>query len=102
MQEEINQRFFSEHPTDALNIPVYANGVSLDGLVGYTDKAIVDKESITISARGTIGDCCVRKAPFVPIVCLITIIPTENIKTEFLYYALSKLLLKIMELPFHS
>ena len=95
-------KVFSEHPTDALNIPVYANGVSLDGLVGYTDKAIVDKESITISARGTIGYCCVRKIPFVPIVRLITIIPTENIKTEFLYYALSKLLLKIMELPFHS
>ena len=33
---------------------------------------------------------------------LITIIPTENINTEFLYNALSKLLLKIMELPFHS
>ena len=82
-------KIFSEHPTEDLNIPIYANGVSLDGLVGYTDKAVVDKESITISARGTIGYCCVRKTPFVPIVRLITIIPTEYIKTEFLYYALS-------------
>ena len=82
-------KVFSEHPTDTLKTPVYANGVSLDGLVGYTDKAVVNKESITISARGTIGFCCVRKTPFVPIVRLITVIPNENIKTEFLYYALS-------------
>lgn len=82
-------KVFSEHPTDTLNIPVYANGVSLNGLVGYTDKAIVDKESITISARGTIGFCCIRQTPFVPIVRLITIIPTEEIRTRYLYYALS-------------
>ena len=82
-------KVFSEHPTDVLNIPVYANGVSFDGLVGYTDKATVEKESITVSARGTIGFCCVRRTPFVPIVRLITIIPIESIKTEFLYYALS-------------
>ena len=82
-------KVFSEHPTGSLNIPVYANGVSLNGLVGYTDKAIVDKESITISARGTIGFCCIRQTPFVPIVRLITIIPTEEIRTRYLYYALS-------------
>ena len=82
-------KVFSEHPTDTLKTPVYANGVSLDGLVGYTDKAVVNKKSITISARGTIGFCCVRNTPFVPIVRLITVIPNENIKTEFLYYALS-------------
>ena len=82
-------KVFSEHPTDTLKTPVYTNGVSLDGLVGYTDKAVVNKKSITISARGTIGFCCVRNTPFVPIVRLITVIPNENIKTEFLYYALS-------------
>ena len=82
-------KVFSEHPTDTLKIPIYANGVNLDGLVGYTDKAIVDKESITISARGTIGFCCIRQTPFVPIVRLITIIPTEEIRTRYLYYALS-------------
>lgn len=81
-------KLFAEYQTEQLSIPVYANGISLDGLVGYTDKAIVEEESITISARGTIGFCCVRKSPFVPIVRLITLIPSEDIKTEYLCYVL--------------
>lgn len=82
-------KVFSEQPTEKLQVPIYANGISRDGLVGYTDKATVECESITISARGTIGFCCIRKTPFVPIVRLITIIPTQGVKLEYLYYALN-------------
>ena len=84
-------QLFSEYKTNELNIPVFANGISKDGLVGYTDNAIVNQECITISARGTIGYCCVRKTPFVPIVRLITIIPNNEINTKFLYYAISNI-----------
>jgi type I restriction enzyme S subunit len=44
----------------------------------------VIERSITISARGTIGFCCVRETPFVPIVRLITITPSKEINLYYL------------------
>jgi type I restriction enzyme S subunit len=61
------------------NIPIYSNGIKDNGLYGYTDNAVITKPSITVSARGTIGFCCVRFFPFTPIVRLITITPFENV-----------------------
>ena len=40
--------------------------------------------SITISARGTIGFCCIRETPFVPIVRLITITPSREFELSYL------------------
>lgn len=40
--------------------------------------------SITISARGTIGFCCIREVPFVPIVRLITITPSKEFELYYL------------------
>ena len=79
---------FSEEATSILKVPVYANGVQNDGLCGFTDKCVVEKECVTVSARGTIGFCCIRTIPFVPIVRLITLIPSQSIDLKFLYYAL--------------
>ena len=45
---------------------------------------MVTEPSITISARGTIGFCCIRKTPFVPIVRLITITPYNEINLYYL------------------
>ena len=80
---------FSERQTDICCVPVYGNGVTNDGLCGYTDHYVVNERCLTVSARGTVGYCCVRNDPFVPIVRLITIIPQESIGVEFLCYALS-------------
>lgn len=80
---------FSERQTDICCVPVYGNGVTNDGLCGYTDHYVVNERCLTVSARGTVGYCCVRNEPFVPIVRLITIIPQESIGVEFLCYALS-------------
>ena len=79
---------FSKIKTDKLNIPVYANGIELDGLQGYTDKATIIENAITISARGTIGFICKRLEPYCPIVRLISVIPKDDIYLDFLYYAL--------------
>ena len=80
---------FSEQHTDTCCVPVYANGVVNNGLCGYTDHSMVTQKCLTVSARGTIGFCCVRTEPFVPIVRLITIIPNNVIICEYLYYAIS-------------
>ena len=69
-------------------IPIYSNGIENEGLYGFTDKAKIFKESITISARGTIGYTCLRQKPYCPIVRLISIIPKDNqlIDSNYLYF----------------
>lgn len=71
--------------TDKCQVPIYSNGVTDDGLFGYTSKAKINEESITISARGTIGFTALRMHPYTPIVRLISIIPNDNNMIEFLY-----------------
>ncbi|MBF0350214.1 MAG: restriction endonuclease subunit S [SAR324 cluster bacterium] len=72
--------------TETNCIPVYSNGISNDGLYGYTDKPKINEESVTVSARGTIGYICLRLEPYVPIVRLISIIPIKNyLSTKYLF-----------------
>lgn len=80
---------FSEVKNFEFNIPVYANGETNDGLQGYTNKAKVNEQAVTVSARGTIGYAVLRKEPFVPIVRLLTLIPKKDLlDIGFLYYYL--------------
>ena len=72
--------------------PIYSNGLSDEGLYGFTDKPKIFKESVTVSARGTIGFVCLRHIPYVPIVRLVTLIPkTEFISAKYLYLWLKQL-----------
>ena len=76
----------SDKKTPDCNIPIYSNGIDNEGLYGYTNRPRITENSITISARGTIGFVCLRTEPYVPIVRLISIVPThENISAYFLY-----------------
>ena len=66
--------------------PIYSNGTFQDGLYGYTNEAKIFEESVTVSARGTIGFVCLRDEPYTPIVRLITLIPKYRIITaKYLY-----------------
>ncbi len=69
-------------------IPVYANGIENDGLYGYTNKPVITHESVTISARGTVGFVFLRRTPYVPIVRLLSVIPFE-LSAVYLYYCLN-------------
>ena len=75
---------YEKNPTDICNIPIYSNGIENNGLYGFTNKPRVIEPSITISARGTIGFCCIRETPFVPIVRLITITPSKKFELYYL------------------
>ena len=80
---------FSEVVTDKYSIPVYANAEKDNGLYGYTDTARVSVPCVTVAARGTIGFVAKRMEPFLPVVRLITVIPSEEkITLDYLYYAL--------------
>ena len=74
--------------TAEYSIPIFSNGEDKAGLYGYTDSARVTEQSITVSARGTIGYAAIRTEPFVPIVRLITLVPNQNVvDIRYLYYA---------------
>ena len=77
---------FSEVKTGVCNTPVYANGIENKGIYGYTTKPVINAKSITISARGTIGYCFLRKRPYVPIVRLIVVIPHDEVTTQYLFH----------------
>lgn len=74
---------FSKEKTNLFSIPVVANGETNDGILGYTNKAVIKEKSLTISGRGTIGFSVVRTEPYVPIVRLLVITP---LKKTNLYY----------------
>lgn len=78
----------SERQTKEYPYPIYSNGTDGKALYGFTNVSVVSSPAITISARGTIGFVALRKTPFVPVVRLLTLIPNDNVNTEYLYYCL--------------
>lgn len=79
---------FSIIPTDKYKIPIFSNGIEENSLYGFTNIAKVDKKSVTISARGTIGYVSYREEPYFPIVRLLCLIPRGDIVVKYLYYLL--------------
>ncbi len=80
---------FSEVKTDICKIPIFSNGIENDGLYGYTDKPAINKESVTVSARGTVGFVCFRGEPYLPIVRLLSITPKDtHLTAKYLFYYL--------------
>ena len=78
--------------TEVCSYPIYSNGLSDEGLYGYTDEPKILDESVTVSARGTIGFVCLRHIPYVPIVRLVTLIPNKDIiSAKYLYLWLKQL-----------
>ena len=82
---------FSEEKSEKCKIPIYSNGLENKGIYGYTDKATIFEKCVTVSARGTIGYCCLRDEPFVPIVRLLVVIPNDQNMVDYLYRQLKDL-----------
>lgn len=80
------------NPTDEYQIPIYSNWLENNWLYGFTNKARVEKECITISARWTIWFPIERKNPFYPIVRLLVLIPKTNLSlNKYLVSVIKKL-----------
>ena len=78
---------YTTRKTDENTIPIYSNGVENEGLYGYTNCGKITKPAFTVSARGTIGISFRRYTPYVPIVRLLSIVPTSNVvDLDYLYY----------------
>ncbi|WP_405077228.1 restriction endonuclease subunit S [Limosilactobacillus reuteri] len=76
--------------TDMCSVPIFSNGISNNGLYGYTNESKINQQAVTVSARGTIGFVCLRETPYYPIVRLISAIPKGNITHRYLYLWLRK------------
>lgn len=75
---------FTKVATDDRNIPVVANGVTDDGILGYTGLAKAPAETITVAGRGTIGFCTYRDYEYCPIVRLIVVEPSIGVNPKYL------------------
>ena len=84
---------FSKKKTEECQIPIYSNGIEKNGLYGFTNLPRVTESAVTISARGTIGFSCIRRTPFLPIIRLITIIPSTQLDITFVQYAVRKFMI---------
>lgn len=78
---------FTEEADETHNIPVVANGVVDEGIIGYTATARFSGETVTVAGRGTIGFSVYRTYAFFPIVRLIVIQPKDFVKAAYIKYA---------------
>ena len=83
---------FSKEKTKNNSIPVIANGETNNGVIGYTDEAVIFQKSLTVSGRGTIGFSVIRDTPYYPIVRLLVLIPKQFINIKYLKIAMTALL----------
>ena len=73
--------------TNDCSVPIFSNGTTNEGLYGYTNFPVIVKQSVTISARGSVGYTVLRRTPFVPIVRLISVIP-HNVYVGYVFFYL--------------
>ncbi len=71
-------------------IPVVANGVTDEGILGYTATATAPKNSITVAGRGTIGFSVHRIYDYCPIIRLIVIEQSSFIEPKYLQLIMVK------------
>ncbi len=80
---------FLSYRNELYKYPIYGNGIENKGLLGYSKDHLIDGESITISARGTIGHIEYRNEKYLPVVRLIVLtFKAKDYDTKYLYYAL--------------
>ena len=82
---------FVEKADDKRKIPVIANGVSNDGILGYTAIPTAKANTITVAGRGTIGFSVYRNYEYCPVVRLIVIEQCEGIYPPYLQCVLQAL-----------
>ncbi|QZX48904.1 restriction endonuclease subunit S [Mycoplasma sp. E35C] len=68
--------------------PLIGNGKGENSILGYTSKAVITKECVTISGAGTIGYPEYRNYSFYPLDHVACLIPFLNNDAKFIRYAL--------------
>lgn len=72
-------------------IPVVANAVTNDGIIGYTSIATANAGTLTVAGRGTIGFTCYRDYDYCPIVRLLVIDVADQIYPQYIKFVFQRL-----------
>lgn len=72
--------------TEEYQIPVVANGLQEDGIIGYTNIENEKAGTVTVSGRGTIGHSVLRDYSYYPVIRLIVLSPNKVILSAYLKY----------------
>ena len=81
---DVKKNNFSHVKTSKYQYEVFSNGINNKGLYGYTSKALYPANSLTVSARGTIGQAFYRDKDFDAVIRLLVLIPkNDNIQPKF-------------------
>lgn len=84
---DVKKQYFSKFRTSAYPYEIFSNGIENRGHYGYTSLAVFPGNSVTVTARGTIGQAFYREAPYDAIIRLLVLSPkSENIKPKFYEY----------------
>ena len=73
----------SDVQSDRHPYPIYANGLSQEGLYGFCNYAENRPGSITVTARGTLGKASCRDTPFAAIGRLLVLVPKVRMDARF-------------------
>jgi len=76
----------SQKKEDIYNIPIISNGIGERSIYGWTNIEKINRPSVTISARGTIGWVNLILEPFYPIVRLLVLTPKTQVNITYIYY----------------
>lgn len=78
---------FQENKDEHHFVPVIANGVENNGIIGYTSFSKHFENTLTIAGRGTIGFPFLRNYDYFPVVRLLVVSPKPSkILLKYLYY----------------
>ena len=84
---DVDKSCFSRNKSLNHSYEIYSNGVDNRGLYGYTSKPLYQGDSITVTARGTIGRAFYREAPFDAIIRLLVLSPlSKDVCSSFYTY----------------
>jgi type I restriction enzyme S subunit len=81
---DLDKDSYSSEPTNKHTIPIYSNSVSNEGLYGYNTYSKFQPNSVTITARGTLGVAFVRNTEFIGIGRLLVASDLKKIDSVFL------------------
>lgn len=74
---------FSKTKTVLHKYPIFANALTNKGLYGYSSRATINQECVTVTGRGDVGHAIARNSDFTPIVRLLTLIPKQKASVYF-------------------
>lgn len=77
---------FSAEKVEGKEIPVVANGIEDEGIIGYTSCSGELSGSLTVAGRGTIGYSFIRMYEFFPVVRLLVVRPYDFVNLKMLKY----------------